>query len=129
LLFEIKKWNAPNKSIEELDFVYTTLEIGLKEGDMEFFDLFENITINELFGGGTGETIEKAVVINTITPLIGVAAEYQYVSNVCGEIGVDWNLKLQNIIEEKNRYYDVLQVELNSGESRSFYFDITQFYS
>ncbi len=129
MLFEIKKWNAPNKSIEELDFVYTTLEIGLKEGDMEFFDLFENITINELFGGGTGETIEKAVVINTITPLIGVAAEYQYVSNVCGEIGVDWNLKLQNIIEEKNRYYDVLQVELNSGESRSFYFDITQFYS
>jgi hypothetical protein len=96
---------------------------------MEFFDLFENITINGLFGGGTGETIESAIAINTISPLIGVAAEYQYLSNVCGEIGVDWSLKLQNIIEEKNRYYDVLQVELNSGESRSFYFDITQFYS
>lgn len=96
---------------------------------MEFFDLFENITIDELFGGGTGETIEKAIVINTISPLIGVAAEYEYVSKVCGEINVNWSLKTQSIIEEKNRYYDVLQVELNSGESRSFYFDITQFYS
>jgi hypothetical protein len=96
---------------------------------MEFFDLFENITVKELFGGGTGETIEKAVVINTISPLIGVAAEYQYVSNVCGEIGVDWTLKFQNIIEEKNRYYDVFEVEFNGGESRSFYFDVTQFYS
>lgn len=96
---------------------------------MEFFDLFENITINELFGGGTGETIEKAIVINTISPLIGVAADYEYVSKVCGEINVNWSLKTQSIIEEKNRYYDVLQVELNSGESRSFYFDITQFYS
>lgn len=96
---------------------------------MEFFDLFENITINELFGGGTGETIEKAIVINTISPLIGVAAEYEYVSKVCGEININWSLKTQSIIEEKNRYYDVLQVELNSGESRSFYFDITQFYS
>lgn len=96
---------------------------------MELFGLFENITINELFGGGTGETIEKAIVINTISPLIGVAAEYEYISNVCGEINVNWSLKTQSIIEEKNRYYDVLQVELNSGESRSFYFDITQFYS
>jgi len=96
---------------------------------MELFGLFENITINELFGGGTGETIEKAIVINTISPLIGIAAEYEYISNVCGEINVNWSLKTQSIIEEKNRYYDVLQVELNSGESRSFYFDITQFYS
>lgn len=96
---------------------------------MELFGLFENITINELFGGGTGETIEKAIVINTISPLIGVAAEYEYISNVCGEINVNWSLKTQSIIEEKNRYYDVLQVELKSGESRSFYFDITQFYS
>jgi hypothetical protein len=96
---------------------------------MEFFDLFENITINELFGGGTGETIEKAIVINTISPLIGVAAEYEYLSSVCGEINVNWSLRTQSIIEEKNRYYDVLQVELNGGESRSFYFDITQFYS
>jgi len=96
---------------------------------MEFFDLFENITTNGLFGGGTGETIESAIVINTISPLIGVAAEYQYLSNVCGEIGVDWSLRLQNIIEEKSRYYDVLQVELTGGEFRSFYFDITQFYS
>ncbi len=96
---------------------------------MGFIDLFENIAINELFGGGTGETIEKAIVINTISPLIGVAAEYEYVSNVCGEINVDWSLRTQNIIEERNRCYDVLQVEMNSGEFRSFYFDITQFYS
>ncbi len=96
---------------------------------MEFFDLFENITINGLFGGGTGETIEKAIVINTISPLIGVAAEYEYVSNICGEINVDWSLRTQKIIEEEKRCYDVLQVEMNSGEFRSFYFDITQFYS
>jgi len=96
---------------------------------MEFFDLFENITMKELFGGGTGETIENALVINTISPLIGVAAEYEYVSNACGEIGVDWTLRLQSIIEENGKYYDVLDVELDSGESRSFYFDITRFYS
>ena len=96
---------------------------------MEFFDLFENITMKELFGGGTGETIGNALVINTISPLIGVAAEYEYVSNACGEIGVDWTLRLQSIIEENGKYYDVLDVELDSGESRSFYFDITRFYS
>jgi hypothetical protein len=31
-------------------------------------------------------------------------------------------------VEKDGRHYDVLTVELKSGEVRSYYFDITKFY-
>lgn len=81
-----------------------------------------------LFSGGSGEAIEDAVVINTTNSMVGVAAEYVYVSSKCGRRNVDWTLKSQACIEHDGKHYDLLTVQLRSGEVRKYYFDITQFY-
>lgn len=81
-----------------------------------------------LYRGGSGETIEDAVIINAASSLVGIPAEYHYISSECGRRKVDWTLKLQAHIEKNGRHYDVLTVELESGEVRKYYFDITKFY-
>ena len=81
-----------------------------------------------MYGGGTGETIEDAVITNATNSLVGIAAEYRYVSSKCGRRNLDWKLKLQAHVEKDGRHYDVLTVELKNGDVRSFYFDITKFY-
>lgn len=79
-------------------------------------------------GGGEGQSIETAVVINATSPLIGVAAEYEYVTSRHGQQNAGWSLESQALIQQNGRLYDVLNIKLSSGESRSYYFDITKFY-
>lgn len=74
-----------------------------------------------LYSGGSGETIEAAVVINATNSLVGIAAEYQYVSSKCGRRNIDWKLKLQAHLEKNGRHYDVLTVELKKGDRLLFY--------
>src|SRR5205823_9433591 len=38
-----------------------------------------------LFGGGSGESFETAVVVNADNSFVGVEAEYAYIANQCGE--------------------------------------------
>ena len=38
-----------------------------------------------LFGGGSGDSFETAVVVDAKNPLVGVEAEYAYIANQCGE--------------------------------------------
>ncbi|MFX0195857.1 MAG: hypothetical protein ACFFCW_07030 [Candidatus Hodarchaeota archaeon] len=81
-----------------------------------------------MFGGGTGETIEDAVIINATNTMVGIPAEYHYVSSKCGEQDVDWFLKCQRYRPKDGRHYDVLDIELKNGEHKSYYFDITKFF-
>ncbi len=81
-----------------------------------------------LYSGGSGEAIEDAVIINATSSLVGIPAEYHYISSECGRRKVDWTLNLQEHIEKNGRHYDVLTVVLKSGEVRKYYFDITKFY-
>jgi hypothetical protein len=42
-----------------------------------------------LYSGGSGERVEDAVVINATNSLVGIAAEYRYVSSTCGRRNID----------------------------------------
>lgn len=64
---------------------------------------YQNEPHEGLYGGGTGETIEDAVIINVTSSLVGIPAEYHYVSNKCGRRNVDWTLKLQEHMGKDGR--------------------------
>ena len=77
--------------------------------------------------GGTG-TKEDPIVIIADDEFTGVSSEYDYLENILGEQNVVWRLQEQMLMISKNKYYDVLNIELRNGEQRSYWFDITSFY-
>ena len=81
------------------------------------------------FGGGAGDSFETAVVVNTDNSFVGVEAEYAYIANQCGQPYKDWKLQSQGLQEHKDKPYDVLTIVLSSGETRTFYFDITKVFT
>ena len=82
-----------------------------------------------LFGGGTGDSFETAVIVNAHNSLVGIEAEYAYIANQCGEPHKDWNLESQGLREHGDKPYDVLTIALSGGATRTFYFDITNFFT
>jgi hypothetical protein len=93
----------------------------------------ENLPPNKeqlsLFGGGNGDSFETAVVIDAKNPLVGVEAEYAYIANQCGERHKDWKLESQGLQEHGGKPYDVLTIALSGGATKTFYFDITNFFT
>ncbi len=82
------------------------------------------------YSGGTGGSVDDAVVINATSSLIGVPAEYQYVAKLCGRQNVDWKLGKQYLLDNQpnGRAMDLIEIELKDGSVRQFYFDITSFF-
>ena len=92
---------------------------------------FRKLKEDGVLSGGQGETAENAVVIYTRSSKIGIAAEYAYVEQICGERDVDWKLQRQSLLtgeEEGGKAFDLLEVELKDGRKKEFWFDITAFY-
>lgn len=58
----------------------------------------------------------------------GVHMEYEYISQVLGKRGVNWERAGQALCKEDGKYYDLVTVELKNGEYRKFLFDITGWY-
>jgi hypothetical protein len=83
---------------------------------------------NDCFSGGNGDSFETAVVINTDIFLIGVQLEYAYVTSQCGERQKDWRMQSQSMHPHGESLYDVMTVDLSSGQSKTFFFDISKFY-
>ena len=82
-----------------------------------------------LFSGGNGDSFETAIVVNADNSLVGIEAEYSYIADQCGEPHRDWNLESQGLREHGGKPYDVLTIALSSGETRTFYFDIANFFT
>lgn len=80
-----------------------------------------------LFGGGSGDSFETAVVVNAKNSFVGIEAEYAYIANQCGEPHKDWKLQSQALREHGGKPYDVLTIALTGGTTRTFYFDIAKF--
>ena len=97
---------------------------------MGFLDRFRRKKTKLLYGGGSGESQEDAVVISAPDEMLGVTAEYVYVSRHCGRMNVDWTLQMQMVTRETEagRRYDKFVVRLKNGQIREYWFDITQFY-
>jgi hypothetical protein len=83
-----------------------------------------------VYSGGSGASIDDAVVITPPTPQLGIPAEYAYVEMQCGRRGVDWAMLVQALLlGPGGRRYDRLRIKLKNGTERDFYFDITSFYN
>ena len=88
------------------------------------------------YGGGDGASIESAVIIeNAADHFEGVNAEYVWLETQFGPQGEKWDRSEQSLIEEGDRFYDVLKVEFSGstagykkGDVAYFYFDITEFF-
>ena len=79
------------------------------------------------YEGGTGESREQAVVIIGAEDLKeGVAAEYDFISELHGKKGKKWRVKGQSQVREAGRIYDMIEIRLiDSQRTHYYYFDIT----
>jgi hypothetical protein len=76
-----------------------------------------------------GTSIDNAIIIkNSVSHFEGIDAEYRVISEKYGEKGVDWNLKQQRLLYNKNKYYDMIEITLKNGSEIALYFDITDFF-
>lgn len=82
------------------------------------------------FEGGDGKSVDTAIKIkNAKNELDGVSAEYKYIANKYGEKFTAWKPLSQATLNEKNKIYDALKIQLlPSEEIIVLYFDITDFY-
>lgn len=76
----------------------------------------------------SGESIEDAIVIHAPNSRTGVAKEYEWVRKHFGQPNVDWILVFQQLLDEGDRFYDLLHIRLADGTEKDIYFDITDFF-
>jgi hypothetical protein len=120
LAYELQKYSQQGL---RPDYNHDLDLVGINEAEI----LTANMEQPNLFDGGRGDSFETAVVVNAQNQLVGVQAEYTYIANQCGQPHKDWKLQWQGLQEHGGKAYDVLTIALNSGETRTFYFDIAKF--
>lgn len=83
-----------------------------------------------VFGGGDGSSLVRAVIItNAKSSYQGIQAETVYLEKTHGIRNLDWRMVSQDLLEAKNKTYDVLTIEkVASKKEVKVYFDITSFY-
>jgi tRNA A22 N-methylase len=83
-----------------------------------------------IFLGGDGSSLVRAVIItNAKTSYQGIQAETVYLEKTHGIRNLDWRMISQDLLEAKNKTYDVLTIEkVASKKEVKVYFDITSFY-
>lgn len=82
------------------------------------------------FEGGDGSSMIRAVIIkNAKTSYQGIQAETVFLEKTHGIRNLDWRMVSQDLVEAKNKTYDVLTIEkVASKKEVKVYFDITSFY-
>src|SRR5262249_34110046 len=85
-----------------------------------------------LFAGGSGATLEAAVIICGITNSpVAIRVEKQWLTE---KLGLDqdlagepsgWTIELQALLEVNHGFYDRLTIRLPDGTKKVVYFDIT----
>lgn len=82
---------------------------------------------NIFYHGGNGDTYETAVKIDgSRDPKVILAAEYAFISKQYGKKGKDWRVASQSLSKEKNKVFDIMEIELlPQGYRRYYYFDVS----
>lgn len=81
------------------------------------------------YGNQTGDSLEHAIVIHGAADnAVGGMAEYAFLAQNCGKEGHDWDVALQMLLVKDGRRYDQLNVRMKDGTTRTFFFDITEFF-
>lgn len=81
------------------------------------------------YSGGDGSAPDEAIVINGArSHAQGIRAEIRYIARRFAEEGADWRLQSQSLLVEDSRVVDELTVENASGETQTFYFEVSEFF-
>lgn len=81
------------------------------------------------YKGGNGTTKQEAVMIlGAENEMEGVEAEYNWLEKKYGEENVEWEINLQELVDEGNKQYDILRIKLLNSEIKEVWFEITEFY-
>ena len=81
------------------------------------------------YGAGDGSASRSAVVINTIHPLRGVAAQYQWICERFGVQGTDWREVERKNQWHKGRFFERFKIASarDDWRERAIFFDCTSF--
>ncbi len=81
--------------------------------------------INVTYLGGDGSSIEQAIIIKGApNEHVGVSSEYKWLH---GRYPL-FKKKAQSLLPRSDRYYDKLEIILGTGEVKSIFFDITEYF-
>lgn len=82
-----------------------------------------------VFEGGDGSSMVRAIIIrNAKNSYLGIQAETAYLEKTHGIRNLDWRMVSQDLLEAKNKTYDVLTIEKVASKNKVIiYFDITDF--
>lgn len=81
------------------------------------------------YKGGNGLAKEEAIVIlSAKDEMEGVDAEYNWLENKFGKQNINWKLNDQEFIDKGDRQFDILRIKFRNGNTKEFWFDITDFY-
>lgn len=82
------------------------------------------------YSGGDGSSLEKAVqILGAHNTSEGIAAEYRFIELLHGPRGREWIVEGQWLMRGENEgRVDKIVIELRSGEKRTYFFDITDFF-
>lgn len=101
----------------------------LSQGEIQSIYLFiSGDSDGSSYSGGDGASADKAVVINCTASSKGISAEYAYLEQHFGRRDQDWTLTSQMQLNSDGKNLDALEIRFPSGETRTIYFDISQFY-
>jgi hypothetical protein len=91
---------------------------------MGLFNLFKRESEGNgiSYDGGSGDSIDDAIVIHAPNSVVGIMAEYAYIENQYGVKDQDWTLSMQSQLSKNGRDFDMLSIELKDGTEKSFYF-------
>lgn len=95
---------------------------------MNFFNLFKSKKQSALFSGGNGDSLDRAVIIDTDNADIGVQAEYEYMANAFGKPFRDWMPLGQSLQKHDDKPYDVHMIITKDGQHKTIFFDISRFF-
>ena len=78
---------------------------------------------------GSGDSAEDPIFISGVDGhFAAVDAEYVYLREKYGERGSDWTLIQQSLLGLEDRQIDKMEIKLASGEMKTIYFNITEWF-
>jgi hypothetical protein len=81
-----------------------------------------------LFEGAGDSIADPVVVIGAKNSIEGVSSEYDYLQQRFGEKDKDWFFISQKLLNENEKFYDKLTLELKDKSKIDIYFDISAFF-
>jgi hypothetical protein len=88
----------------------------------------KSINIEKPIGGGSGKTLEQAVILNCSSPSTANMLIEKFISELHGKIDVDWSLSSSFITSDNKNQPNIKKVEIETvdGKCEEYYFDISK---